>query len=93
MLKTELDEKNKQIERFQERQRENNVLIKSAHEQLTKLASGSTSDSKPATAAETVEANAAKEGSRPEPSVTEASVKPEKKTLWQRLNQPIFNRQ
>ena len=35
MLKTELDEKNKQIERFQERQRENYVLIKSAHEQLT----------------------------------------------------------
>ena len=65
MLKTELEEKNKQIANYQERQRENSVLIKSAHEQLTKLASGSASDSKPSTAAETVEATAAKEGSDP----------------------------
>ena len=92
MLKTELDQKNKQIDNFQERQREHNVLLKSAHEQLTSLASGATGDSKQSASTVTVENDAAKERSQPSQTAAEPTAKSEKKTLWQRMNQPIFQR-
>ena len=92
MLKTELEQKNKQISNFQERQRENNVLLKSAHEQLTQLASGASSRQANSAEAATVQTQVKEEGSRSAQTTDGAPVKAEKKTLWQRLNRPLFQR-
>jgi hypothetical protein len=86
ILKTELDEKNKQISQFQERQRETNILLQQTTEKLMLLTDGNKHRVLSNEDAITVDQNDEKKGSRG--STTSNKKKP--KTLWQRLQTKLF---
>ena len=89
MLKTELDEKNKQIAEFQERQRETNVLLQQTTEKLMLLTDGKKQKEKTDNAVTVYSSNEAQQGIRP----LDKKVEPEKReTFWDRMRKPLFQK-
>lgn len=81
MLKHELDEKNRQIAQFQERDRETNILLQRTTEKLVMLTEGQKERSQSASDAVTVTTEG-EQGSE--------AKKKGKPTLWERLHRPLF---
>lgn len=86
MLKTELDEKNRQIAQFQERDRETNILLQQTTEKLVMLTEGKNRTTTNASDAVTVESNRGQGSESSSPS----KKKKQKKSFWQKLNRPLF---
>jgi hypothetical protein len=96
MLNRELDQKNKQIAEFQERQRETNILLKQTTERLVMLSEGSKPQPTQPNNTITVDNQATEEGSPSQPKQAK-QTKPRQskpstggKSLWERLNIRIF---
>ncbi len=87
MLKTELDEKNRQIAQFQERDRETNILLQQTTEKLVLLTEGKNRPAHKTEDAVTVEPS-----SKQESDGSSSKRKDQKDSLWQRFNKPLFSR-
>jgi hypothetical protein len=82
MLENELDQKNKQIAQFQERDRESNILLQQTTEKLVML----TENKKQPNPSDAVTVDLQrKEGSEPDKS----SKQPEAQSLWQLFTTPV----
>ena len=97
MLKTELDEKNKQIAQFQERQRETNFLLQQKTEQVAALTEGQKRQSSDdaVTVYTSADSNAKQGSDRPAKSHSQNSTKTKTKkraTFWDRLRKPLFQK-
>jgi hypothetical protein len=84
MLETELNAKNTQIAEFQERQRESNLLLKQANEQLGLLGDGRHQSSRHH--AVPAEHSTDEEGIQ---QTQKSPSKKKRKSFWQMLNSPL----
>lgn len=86
IVKAELDEKNRQIAQFQERDRETNILLQQTTEKLVMLTEGRKLPKSNASDAVTVDSDRGQGSDDWTPSNDQ-----KKKSFWQRLNRPLFS--
>jgi hypothetical protein len=84
MLNTELAQKNKQIEAFQERQRETNILLQQTTEKLVVLTEGNRRKTSASDEAITISPK------ETEDSTNDSKATSKPKSLWEKLNVKIF---
>ena len=90
IMKTELDEKNKQIAQFQERQRESNLLLSQTTERIALLSGGQMKKSSDDEAV-IVKSSSGERGSGVnDKSKSRKRSKPKRLTLWERLRKPVY---